>query len=47
MGLQLGLEVAVVRNLARVLPNFAGVVVSDVPEFAGRPPMPVERFLYS
>ena len=46
MGLQLVFEVAVVGNLARFLPHFSGVVVSDVPELAGRPPVPVERFLY-
>jgi hypothetical protein len=43
---QLVFEVAVGRNLARVLPHVSGVVVSDVPEFAGRPPVSVERFLY-
>ena len=43
---QLVFEVAVVGNLARFIPYFSGVVVSDVPEFAGRPPVPVERFSY-
>jgi hypothetical protein len=43
---QLVFEVAVVGNPTRVLPDFAGVVVSDVPEFAGRPPVAVERVLY-
>jgi len=43
---QLVFEVAVVRNLPGFLPRFAGVVVCNVPEFAGAPPVPVERFLY-
>ncbi|ERG92078.1 MAG: hypothetical protein J07HQW1_02113, partial [Haloquadratum walsbyi J07HQW1] len=42
---QLVFEVAVVRNLTRLLPQLAGVVVSDVPEFAGVPPVQVEHFL--
>ncbi len=46
MCLQLVFEVAVVGDIARVLPHVAGVIVGDVPEFAGRPPMPVERFSY-
>ncbi|ERH08878.1 MAG: hypothetical protein J07HX64_00630 [halophilic archaeon J07HX64] len=46
MGLQLVFEVAVVRNLACVIPHLAGMVIGDVPELAGRPPVPVERFLY-
>jgi hypothetical protein len=36
----------VVRNLARVFPYFSGVVVSDVPELAGRPSVPVKHLLY-
>jgi hypothetical protein len=46
MNLQLVFEVTVVRNLPGFLPHLMGVVVSDVPEFAGRPPVPVERVLY-
>jgi len=45
MRLQLVFEVAVTGNLARLLPDFSGVVVRDVPEFAGAPPVPVKRFL--
>ena len=43
---QLVFEVAVVGDLTRFLPDFSGVVVSDVPELAGRPPMSVEWLLY-
>ena len=46
MGLQLVFEVAVVGNLPGFVPHVAGVVVGDVPEFAGTPPVLVERFLY-
>ncbi|KOX95915.1 hypothetical protein AMR74_12400 [Halorubrum tropicale] len=42
MRLQLVFEVAVIGDLARLLPHVARVVVGDVPEFAGRPPMPVK-----
>ena len=43
MGLQLVFQLLVVRNLARLLPDLAGVIVGDVPEFAGTPPVAVER----
>jgi hypothetical protein len=43
---QLGFEVAVVRNLTRVLPDLLRVVVRDVPELAGVPPVQVEHLLY-
>jgi hypothetical protein len=46
VSLQLVFEVAVVGNFARVFPHLAGMVVCDVPEFAGTPPVPVKRFLY-
>jgi hypothetical protein len=46
MTFQLVFEVAVVGNLARVFLLLSRVVVGDVPEFAGRPPVPVEQVLY-
>jgi hypothetical protein len=46
MTFQLVFEVSVVGNLARVFPLLSRVVVGDVPEFTGRPPVPVKRFLY-
>ena len=39
---QLVFEVSVVGYLTRVLPDFSGVVVGDVPELASRPPVPVK-----
>jgi len=36
-------ELAVVRNLARLLPHLTGVVIRNVPELAGRPPVYVEH----
>ncbi len=46
MCLQLVFEVAVVGDLPGFIPHVAGVVVGDVPEFAGAPSVSVERFLY-
>ena len=46
VSLQLTLQVRIVRNLARLIPHFSGVVVRNVPEFRRTPPVPVERFLY-
>jgi len=43
---QLVFEVAVVGDLPGFVPHFAGVVVCDVPEFAGAPPVSVERVIY-
>ncbi|ERG97145.1 MAG: hypothetical protein J07HQW2_03631 [Haloquadratum walsbyi J07HQW2] len=43
MGLQLVFQFLVIRNLARPLPDLAGVVVGDIPELAGTPPMTVKR----
>jgi len=40
---QLVFQVFQVWDLAGFVPHLAGVVVSDVPEFAGTPPMSVER----
>ena len=31
-----------IGNLPSFFPDFSGVVVGDVPEFAGAPPVPVE-----
>jgi hypothetical protein len=45
IGLQLVFQFLVIRNLARVFPDFAGVVVGDVPEFAGTLPVTVKRVL--
>ena len=45
VSLQLVFEVAVVRNVTRFIPHFTGVVVGDVPELAGTPPVAVKRFL--
>jgi len=46
VSLQLVFEVAVVGYLTRFLPDLSEVVVSDVPELAGRPSVPVKRFCY-
>jgi hypothetical protein len=46
VSLQLVFEVAVIGNLARLIPGLSRVIVGDVPELAGRPSMPVERVLY-
>lgn len=42
VSLQLVFQLLVVGNLARVFPDFSGVVVGDVPELAGTPPVAVE-----
>jgi energy-coupling factor transporter transmembrane protein EcfT len=46
MTFQLVFEIAMVGNLARFFPDLSRVIVGDVPEFAGAPPVPVERVLY-
>ncbi len=46
VSLQLAFQVRIVENLARILPDLAGVVVRDVPQFRCAPPMPVKRFIY-
>ncbi|ERG92860.1 MAG: hypothetical protein J07HQW1_02909 [Haloquadratum walsbyi J07HQW1] len=46
VSLQLGFEVAVVRNVTRFIPHFTGVVISDVPEFRCTPPVAVKRVRY-
>ena len=42
MGLQFVFEVSVIGDFARFIPHVAGVVVGDVPEFTGTPPVSVE-----
>ena len=46
MSLQLVFQLLVIGNLPGLLPDLAGVIVGDVPEFAGTPPVPVKRVLY-
>jgi len=43
VGLQLVFQLLMAGNLARLFPLLAGVVVGDVPEFAGTPPVLVQR----
>jgi hypothetical protein len=43
LGLQLVFQLLVVGDLGRFLPDFSGVIVGDVPEFAGTPPVLVKR----
>ena len=45
VSLQLSFEVAVVGYLVRGFPLLSRVVVGDIPELAGTPPVAVKRFL--